>query len=142
MEQIYNVLIVDDELGFLEKYSDILRRRGFEVQTAQNGLDGLEKLRQDQFDVAILDIRMPKMDGIEIARLIQVEDIDTGVIVVTGHGERNEAVKALNYGVDAWFDKSRLDMGQFVDKVRQVAEVMSPEEIHHILSAIPEYETA
>ena len=138
MRRIYKVLIADDEQDFLQKYSDILIRRGFEVETAQDGVEGLEKLRNDRFDVAILDIRMPKMDGIELARYIQTEEIDTGVMITTGHGERDEAVKALNYGVEAWFDKISINIERFVERVRQLAQGMSPEEISRILSVIPD----
>lgn len=128
--------MVDDEQEFLEVYSQQFTRRGFIVDTAADGLAGLEKLRQDEFDVAIIDILMPKMNGIELVGRIQAEEIDTSVIIMTGHGERDEAVSAINYGVEAWFDKQSIDASTLVQRVRELAQVIPPEEMRRILSGV------
>lgn len=136
MERQYKILMVDDEQEFLEVYSQQFTRRGFIVDTAADGLAGLEKLRQDEFDVAIIDILMPKMNGIELVGRIQAEEIDTSVIIMTGHGERDEAVSAINYGVEAWFDKQSIDASTLVQRVRELAQVIPPEEMRRILSGV------
>lgn len=136
MERQYKILMVDDEQEFLEVYSQQFTRRGFIVETATDGLAGLEKLRQDEFDVAIIDILMPKMNGVELAGHIQAEEIDTSVIIMTGHGERDEAVTAINYGVEAWFDKQSINASTLVQRVRELAQVIPPEEMRRILSGV------
>lgn len=138
MEKKYKLLIVDDEQGILDVYSSYFAKQDFEVDVAHNGVEGLEKLRQGEFDVALVDIRMPKMDGLELARQVIDEGIDTSIIILTAHGERDDAVQALNAGVDAWFDKPNIKMKELLTKVRDLAQVIPPEEMNRILSVIPD----
>jgi DNA-binding response OmpR family regulator len=105
MEQRNKLLIVDDETDLLHIYQDYFTKCGFKVDIASNGVEGLEKLRHGGFEVAIIDVKMPKMDGITLAKKIQDEGIDTNVIILSGHGNKEDAVAAINIGVDAWFEK-------------------------------------
>jgi DNA-binding response OmpR family regulator len=138
MEPQYRLLIVDDEIEILNVYRDYFAKRGFGVDVARNGAEGLEKLRQEQFEVAIIDIKMPKMDGMALARQIQEEGIDTNVIILTGHGDKDEAVEAINIGVDAWFEKHNIQLNELLSKVKELAEVMPIDEVRRILSTIPQ----
>lgn len=142
MDRQYSLLIVDDEPGIRDNFSKFFAKRGFDVDTAENGLDGLQKLRSDEFDVAIIDIKMPEMDGIELARKIQEEGIDASIIILTGHGEKEDAVEAINIGVDAWFEKHKMGSVEAMDtllaKVKAVAEVIPLDTVRKILSDIPD----
>lgn len=138
MERQYKLLIVDDDTEFLNLYSRFFSDRNFIVDTAKDGEEGLAKVRDHDFDVAIIDIQLSKKDGLELARHIQLEGIDTSVIIVTGYGSREEAIKAVNYGVEAWFDKANVNMNELVDKTRQLAQVIPPAEMRRILSVIPD----
>ncbi|MDM8521918.1 response regulator [Desulfococcaceae bacterium HSG8] len=138
MEREYNILIIDDEKEILATYKDHFVKREFHVDTAHDGAEGLEKLKNGEFDVAIVDILMPKMNGIEMIRQAHEAGIDTSMIVLTGHGGGEEAIAAINIGVDAWFEKSGINMTDLFSKVKELAEGVSLDEIRRILSVIPE----
>ena len=88
MEKQYKLLIVDDETGILDVYRQYFVKREFIVDIAHNGLEGLKKLNANEYDVAIIDIRMPKMDGITLAQKVRETGIDTSIIILTGHGDK------------------------------------------------------
>ncbi|MCP4699931.1 MAG: response regulator [Gammaproteobacteria bacterium] len=139
MENQYRVLIVDDEDAILQPYQEFFTEYGFDVEIAQNGREGLEKLRDGEFDVAIVDIKMPVMNGMEMIRCARAEDIDTDMILLTGHGGEKEAVEALNLGAAHWIYKHAVDMSKLKDKVIELTEG-SLEEVRRLLSSIPEKE--
>lgn len=130
----YNLLIIDDEPDILQVYSEFFERRDFEVATAINGTEGLYQLQNNDFDVALVDIRMPDMNGLEVVKQAIAAEVDTSLIILTGHGSRDEAVLAVNSGVDAWFDKNSIHMGELLTKVRELAEVMPLADIRRFLS--------
>ena len=138
MERQYKILVIDDEQGICEKIQKFFTKRGLIVETAFDGEEGLKKLREGEFDVAIVDIRMPKMDGIEVAQCVDEEGIDTDIIMLTGHGDRNEAVAALKARVRDWIDKDKLEMSALFKRTKEVAQIIPPETIRRILSVIPE----
>lgn len=137
MERKYKVLIVDDEEGILTEYKDYLSRRGFIVEVAHDGFEGLEKLREGEFDVAIVDIKMtPAMSGIEMIHQAYDAGVDTDMIVLTGHGDRADAIAAIKVGVSDWFDKTNIDMDKFFQRVKELAEGVPLDRIERILSVI------
>lgn len=137
MQRNYKIIIIDDENGILSTYKEYFDKRGFIVDTAYDGSEGLEKLSEGEFDVAIIDIKMPKMDGIELIGKIKEKGIDTSLIILTGHGGEEEAINALNLGVNAWFGKSEIEMNKLSDKVKELAEGVPLDDIRRLLSAIP-----
>lgn len=134
----YSLLIVDDESDIRETYKDFFVKRGFLVDTAGDGQEGLEKLRVGEYDVVIVDIRMPKLDGIQMLQQAQAEQIETDTIILTGHGGRDEAVASLNLGVAAWFDKQGIEMPKLLEKVKRLCEGMPIEEVRRILTTLSE----
>jgi len=80
------VLVIDDEKDVLVVLREILTRAGFDVRTAESGLEGLEHLRQEPADLVITDIIMPGMDGVATVRAIRNEFPDTRVMVISGGG--------------------------------------------------------
>lgn len=140
MERPIKLLIVDDESQIRETYGEFFAKRRFDVDVASDGEEGLRKLREAVFDVAIVDIRMPKMDGGELTRHVAEEGIDTSLIILTGHGEKEDAIKAINLGVEAWFEKATVNMDELLQRVSELAEVIPLDEVRRILSAIPEGE--
>jgi len=65
------ILIVDDEANLLQALSDVLEKKGYSVATAQNGLEALGKLKERYFNIAIVDLKMPKMGGMELLEVIK-----------------------------------------------------------------------
>lgn len=141
MERKYKILIIDDDKSILTTFQDYFCKRGFIVDTAQDGIEGLEKLRADEFDVALVEIKIPKMNGIEVVRQADIEGINTDMIILTGHGDRADAVAAIKAHVFDWFDKSSLNMPALLASVfsrtKELAEGVPPEEIRRLVSTIP-----
>ncbi len=134
MEKQYSLLIIDDEVGILDVYSQYFRKRGFRVDTARDGRSGLDKLLKGEYDTALVDLRMPELDGIEVVRQAVEVDVSASLVVLTGHGDKQDAVDALNYGADAWFDKSGEDIKPIFEKVKALAEGIPLTDISRVLA--------
>lgn len=105
MEKAINLLIVDDETRFLEAIAKRLRKRGFDVKTAANGADAIELARSQQFDLALLDLKMPGMGGAEVLRRLKEEHRFLEVIILTGHGSLESAVELTKVGAFGYLPK-------------------------------------
>ncbi len=99
------VLIIDDEENILTSLRGVLQDEGFEVETAKNGLQGLGKLKTFTADVVLLDIWMPGEDGIKILERIKKLDLQTEVVMMSGHGTVETAVKAIKLGAYDFLEK-------------------------------------
>lgn len=114
------VLIVDDEERFRKTTEAILRKRGFAVQSAANGLQALETLRRESFDVVVLDLKMPGKDGNEILRDIKKRHPHLQVILLTGHGSYDAAVAGLRRGAFYYLSKP-CDIDVLSDRIREAS---------------------
>jgi CheY-like chemotaxis protein len=99
------VLLVDDEVDFTASLGKILRRRGFEVETASDGLIALERITHQAFDVIVLDVKMPGMDGIQVLAEIRRLAISARVILLTGHLSITDEEDGLKGGAYAYLFK-------------------------------------
>lgn len=135
----FRALVVDDEALAREELASLLKEYDFIVETANDGEEGLQKLLTDEFDVAVVDLKMPKMNGLEMIRKADAEDIDTYAIILTGHGDKEDAIVALRLQntVKEWFEKPIMDDTGFVQRVREVAEGIPFDEVSKILSKLP-----
>ncbi len=93
----HRILLVDDEAGIRTVLGIALTDSGYAVTTAENGEDALAKFRQLRPPIVLTDIKMPDMDGIELLQQIKAESADTEVIMFTGHGDMELAIKSLKY---------------------------------------------
>ncbi len=94
------LLIVDDEVKFVDSIAARLEMRGLEVAKAYNGRDAVDLARRQQFDLALLDLKMPGMDGREVLQIIKQESEHIEVVILTGHGSLESAVECTKLG--AW----------------------------------------
>ncbi len=99
------VLYVEDEEEVREALARYLRRRFAKVDTAENGEEGLEKFKQNHYDIVITDVRMPIMDGLEMAKKIKEITEDMPVIVVTAFNETDYFLRAIEIGIDRYVKK-------------------------------------
>ncbi len=99
------VLLVDDEEPFVEALGKRLNARGLSVQTSNNGEDAVEKAKDHAFDVIVLDLAMPGIDGIETMRRLREVDADLQIILLTGHGSIERAVEATKLGAIDFLQK-------------------------------------
>jgi signal transduction histidine kinase len=93
----WRILLVDDEAGIRKVLGIALADSGYEVIAAENGEEALEKFRRLQPPIVLTDIKMPDMDGIELLQHIKAESPETEVIMFTGHGDMDLAIKSLKY---------------------------------------------
>src|SRR3989339_1211989 len=105
MEQKGKIIVIDDEQGTRDLMSFELGLRGYEVKSACNGEEGLEKVRREQFDLAIMDIKMPKMDGITTLSKIKEVDPEIDVIMATGFGTIETAIESMKKGACDYIGK-------------------------------------
>ena len=92
------LLLVDDEVGYLEVLAKRLTRRGFVVTTASSGSEAIRALRQWEFDLAVVDLKMEDMDGIEVLKVFKRMDPSLKVIMLTGHGSERAARDGISQG--------------------------------------------
>lgn len=99
------LLIVDDEKDLLELLVKRLNRKGYEAKGAETAEDALLLLKKHIFDIAIYDIRLPKMDGIELLKETKIIQPETEVLMLTGHGTIETAIEAMKFGAFDYLTK-------------------------------------
>lgn len=114
------ILMVDDEVEFLEATSRALRRRGFAVYTATDGRAALEVLARQRVGVAVLDVRMPGIDGLELFGRIKLNYPDLPVVMLTGHGNVQQAFQTSREGVFEYLTKP-CEVERLADVARRAA---------------------
>jgi len=99
------ILVIDDEQPTLNMFRLLLSAYGYEAITASDGAEGLEAFERERPGVVLTDVKMPVMDGIEVLRRIKEIDPHAEVIVITGHGDMDLAVRALNLDATDFINK-------------------------------------
>jgi len=117
MEHVIKLLIVDDETRFLEAIAERLRKRGFDVRTATNGPDAIAVARSEKFDIALLDLKMPGMDGSQVLRHLKDEHEFLETIILTGHGSLDSAVELTKLGAFQYLPKP-YELDKLVETLR------------------------
>jgi len=92
------LLLVDDEVGYLDVLAKRLTHRGFKVTTASSGAEAIRALRKWEFDLAVVDLKMEDMDGIEVLKVLKKMDPALQVIILTGHGSERAARDGIAHG--------------------------------------------
>lgn len=114
-----SVLVVDDEIDICNNLSDILTAFGYEVETATNGLDALELVQHRPFDVALLDLKMPGMDGLTLYRNLKKLRAGTVAMLVTAYAGGDTAREAMDAGAWQVLPKP-VDVGRLLGEVERV----------------------
>jgi DNA-binding response OmpR family regulator len=101
------ILVVDDEPYILKSLTFVLKKEGFQVEAATNGLEAMEKISQCKPDLVFLDIMMPKMNGLEVCQWIRDDPNfrDIYVIILTAKGQEADREKGLKLGADEYMTK-------------------------------------
>ena len=118
MSEKIRLLIVDDEVAFLESMAKRLEMRDFEVQTASRGADAIEIARKERFDLALLDLKMPGMDGKQVLEILKQEDKFIEVIILTGHGSVDSAIDCTKLGAFGYLPKP-YELDKLLDTLQQ-----------------------
>lgn len=115
------ILIIDDEQTIRQTLKEILEYEKFEVDEARNGEEGLEMLKKGQYDVALCDIKMPKMDGMEVLDKVLESGIDVPLIMISAHGTIETAVDATKKGAYDFIQKPP-DLNRLLISVRNALD--------------------
>lgn len=116
-----NILVIDDEKSIRSTLQEVLEYENHKVSLATNGPEGLEMLEKDNYDVILCDIKMPKMDGIEVLQKAAEISPDTPVIMISGHGNIDTAVEAIKKGAYDFIEKP-LDLNRLLVSIRNAME--------------------
>lgn len=116
------VLIVDDEIDALELMQELFENKGYYSITATNGLDALNKIKNQEPDIILSDIRMPEMDGMQLLKILTKEYAHIPVIMVTAHGTIETAVEAMKMGAKDYILKP-LRLDEILAKVERIAQL-------------------
>jgi DNA-binding response OmpR family regulator len=99
------VLVVDDEATMRRSLADILRLEGYHVQMAESGEEAIQRLKNETYDLILLDLKMPGMSGVEVLRFAAGISPETQVILLTAHGSLESAIEALRLGAQDYILK-------------------------------------
>jgi DNA-binding response OmpR family regulator len=100
-----NILVVEDNIKISDNISFILKNENYNFEVASDGKTGYEKALENIFDLIILDIMLPEMDGFEILESLRANNINTPVLVLSAKGQVEDKVRALNLGSDDYLTK-------------------------------------
>jgi DNA-binding NtrC family response regulator len=101
----FRVLLVDDETIFTKNMSKLLKNRGYETTAVNSGDAAIQELEQHPFDVIVLDLKMPGMDGITTLKEIMKLGLFTETLILTGHGSIDSALEAMKLGAYDYLTK-------------------------------------
>ena len=112
------LLLVDDEKGFVDILAKRLSKRHMAVKTACSGTEAIQVLRRHDFDVAVVDLKMEGMDGIEVLKIFKKMDPDLEVIMLTGHGSEQAAKDGIEAGAHDYLIKP-CELEDLIKKITQ-----------------------
>jgi DNA-binding NtrC family response regulator len=118
---LVRILVVDDEEDFLETLVNRLNRRGMSAQGALSGREALKMMEEKEFDVVVLDVRMPGMDGLEVLREVKNRWPFVEVILLTGHGSVESGIEGMRLGAFDYVMKPA-DLEVLIEKIQQARE--------------------
>lgn len=116
-----SILIIDDDRPIRTSLTEVLEYEKFKVDVAEDGEMGLKMVQEGKYDLLLCDIKMPKMDGMEVLQKIQDEQIDVPVVMISGHGDIETAVAAVKMGAFDFIAKP-LDLNRLLVTVRNALE--------------------
>jgi DNA-binding response OmpR family regulator len=100
-----NILVIDDDKSILRTFTRILQKKGYSIDVAETGKEALEKAEKKNYDLALIDIRLPDMEGTDLLVKMQRSMRDSIKIMITGFPSLETGVKALDEGADAYLVK-------------------------------------
>ncbi|ROL59802.1 response regulator [Bacteroidetes/Chlorobi group bacterium MS-B_bin-24] len=118
-EKKIKLLVVDDEVQFLDSITKRLELRGFEVTKATNGTEAIDLARKKKFDIALVDLKMPGLDGKQVLEILKSEHKYIEVIILTGHGSLDSAVECTKLGAFDYLPKP-YELEDLILKLKEV----------------------
>lgn len=127
------LLIAEDELDLAEALTVFFEKNHFTVDAVHNGFDAYEYAVTGEYDVVILDVMMPKMDGIAVLERLRAEGVKTPIMMLTAKGQKNDRITGFNAGADDYLPKP-FDPDELLSRVRAIlrrSEAYQPTELSY-----------
>jgi DNA-binding response OmpR family regulator len=105
MEKQKNILVVDDDKSILRILTRILQKQGYNTRTAETGREAEEEINNQPYDLALIDVKLPDTDGVDLLQKMQATRPNMIKIILTGFASMDNGIKALNAGADAYLVK-------------------------------------
>ena len=115
------VLLVDDEESFLTTLAKRLEVRGMQVSTVTRGIEAVEKVTNQAFDLVVLDLSMPGIDGLETLKRIKAKQPDAEIIILTGEGSIRSGIEAMKLGAEDYLQKP-VDLTELIEKISEAKD--------------------
>lgn len=121
---MYKILIIDDDPFILDMYTLKFRERGFDIDSARDGQDGVKKARDYKPDVILLDVVMPILDGFDVLRKLKSgpETKNIKIVLLTNLGQKEEVERGAALGADDYVIKAHFTPGEVVERVKKLLE--------------------
>ena len=120
------LLLIDDERAYVRILAKRLTKRNFDVTTAFSGTEGIQAARKEDFSVAVLDLKMEDIDGIEVLKIFKKMAPDMQVIMLTGHGSEQAAREGVQFGAFDYLTKP-CELEDIVEKIKEAARKVEPQ---------------
>ena len=115
--QKIKILLIDDEEEFISTLAERLELRGYQCRTAGDGESGIQMIENESFDIAILDLMMPGLNGLDTLRQIKTTNKELPVILLTGHGSTKDGMEGMRLGAFDFLIKP-LDIYVLIEKIK------------------------
>ena len=113
------ILVIDDDESIRKLMAHMLAREGYQVDTAASGNEAIQKTKSNFYNLAIIDIRLPDMEGTALLTLMQDTVPKMVKIILTGYPALNSAIDAVNKGADGYTTKPIIDNAEFLRKIKE-----------------------
>ena len=124
LERVMKILVIDDERSIRNSLKEILADEGYEVDVAEDGVQGCGMAVKEKYGVIFCDIKMPNMDGIEVLSKLEEEGVDSAVIMISGHGDIDTAVECIKKGAFDFIQKP-LDLNRIFITIKNATDKVS-----------------
>jgi len=125
-----NLLMVDDEKDFLDSLAERLGNRDFDVTTATEGKEAVKAAKKGNFDLAILDLNLPGMDGMEVLQILKKKHKYLEVVILTGYGKIESAVEATKLGAFSFLEKP-FDLEKLLEVLKEAYQTRLRKKFEH-----------
>jgi len=125
-----NLLMVDDEKDFLDSLAERLGNREFDVTTATEGTEAVKAAKKGNFDLAILDLNLPGMDGMAVLQILKKKHTYLEVIILTGYGKIESAVEATKLGAYSFLEKP-FDLEKLLEVLKEAYQTRLRKKFEH-----------